>query len=75
MFPSMPNSRSSLAVRRCTQNPTLARTLAKKDARDKLLAQITQITSNNAIPEITFSEKDLKGPKLEFDYASQVSSQ
>ena len=40
MFPSTLNNRSSLAVSRCTPNPTLACTLAKKEPRYKLMAQM-----------------------------------
>jgi hypothetical protein len=40
MFPSTLNNRSSLAVSRCTQNPTLACTLAKKESGYKLMAQM-----------------------------------
>jgi len=40
MFPSTANNKSSLAVRRCTQNPTLACTLAKMEAEGKVLAQM-----------------------------------
>ena len=43
MFPSTLNNRSSLADSRCTQNPTLACTLAKKDPGYKLVAQMRRV--------------------------------